>query len=228
MAKRYRSPEQRGAETTLDSEQGTDLGLDNALLLSQLGGGEQAGMGEIAELTQPRIERAMLALSLQARPLEQVERFSAILEKSALSSDRRGELVLRLQQNQALATSVTNAVERFFGGDSPALRDELVKSLDAVWQGLARGGADGAEWQLGEVRMPLSQEALSGGEVSRSQALLTDLSSALCTPDAQQAASDSGHQAGPALAALVRSIQGLVGLDEEEEEELAFGGIELS
>ena len=219
MSKQRRPPERRsqGPASQVDTQRESgeqDVVLSNQDLRDALVSADGVDLDLVREIAAPLVSRSILALQMFPQPGAQLDRFVHILENSRLPDDRKAVLVDRLRTDQAVATSISDAVERWFPGDSETLRATLTQALLGIEGALQREDLAGVS---------PSEEARSGSTSARAEALVRDVADALAG-DALTGLVGPEASVGAAVQGLCRTVQLVLLWDEEEEEETATPG----
>jgi hypothetical protein len=154
---------------------------------------------------------AQAALELRPTPQDKLDRLMDIVQRSGLDEGRRIEMSDRLRSGQEAAFSVGRALSNTFGvEDSPEARDHVADLLVGISGALQSGTAEGDSWLAGGAGVEVPSE---GSLRERADRLLVGLTESV----------SAGSGQGEAVAALCRTVQLAVLLDEEEEEGPAPG-----
>ncbi len=184
--------------------------LGNQAVQAQLGGESAAdgdvGLDVVRDVAVPLVDRASLALELGPVDPARHQRFVDILDGSKLPDDRRQVLLDKLSTDAAASGMVQDAVARWFGAFSPALRSDVSRVLDAVRDGLISG-----------LSVPLSDGALAGSVAARASALVGDVAEVVAPPGPAREGARGG--VGAAVRGLCRDVVLAAAFDDEEEEE---------
>jgi hypothetical protein len=118
----------------------TDLvGVGNAAMQDRLRTGvgvERPGLDVVRAAARPIVDRALLALQVVPRGPAAIDRFSDIVGGSELPGDRKTALIDRLRTDEAAASVIGDAVQRWFGADNDELRGALTDGLGTIRRGL--------------------------------------------------------------------------------------------
>jgi len=194
VAGKRRAPEV-GPERGPSLEQ-TAVGKDAISNLDALSQLESPELSVVRDAALPMVDRTLLALELELRG-EQLQRWVEILDGSQLPSDRKEVLVDRLYSDERTAGLVHDAVERWFSGDSAAVREQIGDALSAI---------------SGDLRAPeilATVTPVEGSVQQRAEAAIGEL------------ATHHGSS-GAAVVGLCRDLYLALWWEEEEEEEGTF------
>ncbi|MFK7929612.1 MAG: hypothetical protein AB8H79_15560 [Myxococcota bacterium] len=200
--------------------------LGNAAVQARMSAGVSAvtptmEAGLVADVARPSVQRAMLVLQLDAHDPAQTERLEQILERSNLPE--KVELQSRLQDDAMMRQSVDALLDQHFGGHDADTRWAVDATLVAVAEALD-GALVNDSWVDARGSVALTEATSSGSLAERSAALITELSEARASAGTRER---SQGDTGRSVASLVRSLNLVVSLDEdEEEEEWAVSSIE--
>ena len=175
----------------------------------------------VRETALPTVEQALLAVQIAPQSAELTGKLIDTLESSSLPEARREALLARLQEDQAVATLISQALEGAFGLDTPELRESLWSCLDESWTALVSEGATG-DWSA-EVEASLGDSSKTGSLSERAVSTIGDLSAHFS--DASIADQAPTQDVSQSVQQFCRSIALLLFLEEEEEEEEMEGMI---
>ena len=218
MGKQRKTPEQAPREPSksagpahgVDPSLAEREGLGNAEIQARIAGGgvesTVASLDVVRDTALPLVGRAILALQMVARG-DELERFVAIVEKSNLPADRKDQIVDRLRSDEAVATSIGDAVAKWFGADGPSVRDGIFHDLGAIEAAMLGGAEVDGTWRVADRDVALSNDARDGGLPGRADAFVGDIARATVqtAPEAVRGFCHDVHLA-------------LMWMDEEEEE----------
>ena len=196
-----------GAQDVRSEAHGHGAEVGNQAAQHVLESPETPGLDVVRDVALPGIKHAQVALELRAMPQDALDRLVGIVERSGLDEVRRVEMADRIRSGQEAAFSVGRALSSTFGvEDSPEARDQVVDLLHGISGALQSGTAEGDSWMAGGacVEVPLE-----GSLRERADRLLIGLTEVV----------SPGSGQGESVAALCRTVQLAVILDEEEEEE---------
>lgn len=200
-----------------------DLRGNQALASGLTAGSEERASGDIEAVRAvafPWLEQGSLALHLEPRQPDEMQRLVDIVERSHFDVQRKDQLFSKIEGDQAAALFVQATLESTVGPLDAEQRSALIDALDRSWQVLNESTVEDGAWVLDEGRLKLSEQALEGTAADRAGALIAELVQHVAS--SEMGGAGSGPESAQSVARFCRSVVLAYAFDEEEEEAL-FG-----